>query len=109
MELALIDNKKFIELFENLVEKYHWRKNSNLYKLYLYSKEGKIQEIHKEIIFEDDNFTVYKEKNRYYLKFVLRPKRQMHVALKAGAGGGIVTLKLTVPTLIDLTSNGYKA
>ena len=53
MELALIDNKKFIELFENLVEKYHWRKNSNLYKLYLYSKEGKIQEIHKEIIFEE--------------------------------------------------------
>lgn len=83
MKLALIDNKKFIELFENLVEKYHWRKNSNLYKLYLYSKEGKIQEIHKEIIFEDDNFTVYKEKNRYYLKFVLRPKRQMHVALKS--------------------------
>lgn len=34
MNLATIDNKKFIEVYEQLQEKYKWRKNSNIYKLY---------------------------------------------------------------------------
>lgn len=36
--LAMKDNAKFVELFEKLQPKYKWRKNSNLYKLYLASK-----------------------------------------------------------------------
>lgn len=83
IELALIDNAKFIELFEKLNEKYHWRKNSSIYKLYLRSKAGEVQEVRKEVIFEDDNLRAYKEGDRYYIKFVLKCKRQLHVALKS--------------------------
>lgn len=83
MELAFADNAKFIELFETMLPKYRWRKNSSIYKLYLRSKAGEVQEIHKEIVFEDDNLTAFKEGDRYYIKFILRPKRQIHVALKS--------------------------
>lgn len=83
MELAFADNAKFIELFEAMLPKYRWRKNSRIYKLYLRSKAGEVQEIHKEVVFEDDNLTAYKEGDRYYIKFVLRAKRQLHVALKS--------------------------
>ncbi len=83
MQLAFADNAKFIEIFEKFVEKYRWRKNSNIYKLYVQSKAGEVKEIHKQIVFEDDNFTAYKEGDRYYIKFVLLPKRQLHVALKS--------------------------
>lgn len=82
MELAFVDNAKFIEFFEAMLPKYRWRKNSNIYKLYLRAKAGEVQEIRKEVVFEDDNFTAYKEGDRYYIKFVLRCKRQLHVALK---------------------------
>lgn len=83
IELALVDNAKFTELFEALLPKYRWRKNTNIYKLYLRSKAGEVQEIHKEVVYEDDNLTAYKEGDRYYIKFVLRCKRQLHVALKS--------------------------
>lgn len=83
MELAFSDNAKFIELFEAMLPKYRWRKNSGIYKLYLRSKAGEVQEIHKEVVFGDDNLTAYKEGERYYIKFVLRAKRQLHVALKS--------------------------
>ena len=36
-ELSMVDNAKFIELFEAMQPKYKWRKNSNIYKLYLES------------------------------------------------------------------------
>ncbi|MCC3379882.1 hypothetical protein ACFQ5D_09315 [Paenibacillus farraposensis] len=83
MKLAFADNAKFIELFEQLQSKYKWRKNSNIYKLYLRSKSGEVQEVKKEIVFQDDNFSAYKEGERYYIKFVLKPKRQLIVALKS--------------------------
>ncbi|MEK5167179.1 hypothetical protein GNQ08_27155 [Paenibacillus macerans] len=83
MKLAFADNAKFIELFEQLQSKYKWRKNSNIYKLYLRSKSGEVQEIKKEVVFQDDNFSAYKEGDRYYIKFVLKPKRQLIVALKS--------------------------
>ncbi|MEC0169942.1 hypothetical protein [Paenibacillus graminis] len=83
MKLASIDNTKFIEIFEKLYEKYRWRKNSNIYKLYLRSKNGEVQEIRKEVVFQDDNIVSYKEGERYYIKFVMRPKRQLIVALKS--------------------------
>lgn len=83
MELAFADNAKFIELFEAMLPKYRWRKNSSIYKLYLRSKAGEVHEVRKEVVFEDDNLTAYKEGDRYYIKFTLRPKRQLHVALKS--------------------------
>ena len=82
-ELATVDNGKFIEMFEAMYPKYRWRKNSAIYKLYTASKAGKVKEIKKEIVFEDDNFTAYKEGDRYYIKFALRCKRQLHIALKS--------------------------
>lgn len=82
-ELATVNNQKFVELFEAMQPKYRWRKNSNIYKLYLRSKAGEVEEIKKEIVFEDDNFAAYKEGDRYYIKFVLRCKRPLHVALKS--------------------------
>ena len=82
-ELAFVNNAKFIEIFEAMLPKYRWRKNSNIYKLYLRSKAGEVHEVRKEVVFEDDNLTAYKEGDRYYIKFVLRCKRQLHVALKS--------------------------
>lgn len=82
-ELAMVNNSKFVEMFEEMLPKYKWRKNSNIYKLYIASKEGKVQEKKKEVVFEDENLTAYKYGDRYYIKFVLRVKRQLHVALKS--------------------------
>lgn len=82
-ELAMKDNAKFIELFENLQPKYKWRKNCNLYKLYLASKEGKVKGVKRETFFEDENLTAYTMGERAYIKFVMRPARQLIVALKS--------------------------
>ncbi|RUT39489.1 hypothetical protein EJP82_26015 [Paenibacillus anaericanus] len=83
MKLAFADNAKFIKLFEQLQSKYKWRKNSNIYKLYLRSTSGEVQEIKKEVVFQDDNFSTYKEGDRYYINFVMKPKRQLIVALRS--------------------------
>lgn len=82
-ELATVDNAKFIELFESMVEKYRWRKNSAIYKLYLASKEGKVKEIRREVFFEDGNLMAYIEGDRAYIKFTTRPARQLMVAMKS--------------------------
>ncbi|MBQ4431218.1 MAG: hypothetical protein II877_06915, partial [Synergistaceae bacterium] len=82
-EMATIDNARFIRLFEELHPKYKWRKNSNIYKLYLYSKEGKVKEIKREVFYEDANLTAYREGDRAYIRFIMRPKRQLIVALKS--------------------------
>ncbi len=82
-ELATLDNQKFIELFEKLQDKYKWRKNSNIYKLYLKSKAGEVQETKKEVIFENTDYAAYIEGNRAYIKFTLKPQRQLIVALKS--------------------------
>lgn len=82
-ELAIIDNVKFVELFEKLNPKYNWRKNSTIYKLYQKSKAGEVHEIKKEVVFQDDNLTAFKEGDRYYIAFVLKPKQQLKVALKS--------------------------
>lgn len=80
--LATIDNKKFIEIFEQLQPKFKWRKNSNIYKLYISSLNGEVQEIKKEIIFEDENLTAYIEGDRAYIKFLMKCKQQLIYALK---------------------------
>ena len=40
-------------------------------------------EIKKEIFFEDENLTAYTEGDRAYIKFIMRPQRQLIVALKS--------------------------
>lgn len=82
-ELALYDNQAFIRLYEEMYPEYKWRKNSNIAKLYQKSIAGELKEIRKEVFFEDENFTAYIECDRAYIKFVMRPKRQLHVALKS--------------------------
>lgn len=82
-KLAMKDNAKFIEIFEKLRPKYKWRKNSNLYKLYISSKEGKVKETKRETFFEDENLTAYTVGERAYIKFAMKPARQLIVALKS--------------------------
>lgn len=82
-ELALYDNQAFIRLYEEMYPEYKWRKNSTVAKLYQKSIAGEIKEIRKEVFYEDENFTAYTESDRAYIKFVMRPKRQLHVALKS--------------------------
>lgn len=83
MKLAYIDNKKFIELYEKYQPIFKWRKNSNIFKLYAQSLNGEIQEIKKEIIYEDENLTAYIEGNRAYIRFPMKVQRQLIVALKS--------------------------
>lgn len=82
-ELAMVDNAKFIELFEAMQPKYRWRKNSNIYKLYLASKEGKVKEIRPEVFFENVDLTAFTEGDRAYIRFTMKPARQLIVALKS--------------------------
>lgn len=82
-ELAIYDQQAFIKYYEELYPTYKWRKNSNIVRLYNYAKEGKLVEVKKEVFFEDENLTAYTEGDRVYIKFLMRPKRQLIVALKS--------------------------
>lgn len=82
-ELAAYDQEAFIKYYEELYPTYKWRKNSNIVKLYNYAKEGKLVQVKKEVFFEDENLTAYTEGDRVFIKFLLRPKRQLIVALKS--------------------------
>ena len=82
-ELASYDNAEFIRLYEEMYPDYKWRKNSTIVKLYEASKAGKVKEIKKEVFFQDDNLTAYTEGDRAYIKFILKPKRQLIVAMKS--------------------------
>lgn len=83
MKLAFVNNEVFIKTYEKYNEVFKWRKNSNIYKLYQKSLNGEIKEIKKEIVFEDKNFTAFVEGDRAYIKFIIRPQRQLIVALKS--------------------------
>ena len=82
-ELSMYDNAAFVKLYEELYPEYKWRKNSTIAKLYQKSITGELQEIRKEVFFEDENLTAFKEGDRVYIKFLMRPKRQLIVALKS--------------------------
>lgn len=82
-ELSMYDNEAFIRIYEELYPEYKWRKNSTIAKLYQKSVAGEIKEIRKEVFFDDENLTAYMEGDRAYIKFVMKPKRQLHVALKS--------------------------
>ena len=83
MSLATVDNKKFIEIYEQLQPKFKWRKNSNIYKLYTASLNGEVKEIKKEVFFEDENLIAYIKGDRAYIQFIMRPQRQLIYALKS--------------------------
>lgn len=83
IKIASLDTKKFIELYEKYQPKYKWRKNTNIFKLYLSSINGEVKELKKEIIYEDENFTAYIEGDRAFIKFPMRIQRQLIVALKS--------------------------
>lgn len=83
MQLANINNEIFIKVYEKYNEYYKWRKNSNIYKLYQASLKGQVKEIKKDIFFEDGNLIAFIEGDRAYIKFIIRPKRQLIVALKS--------------------------
>lgn len=83
VELAYLDNKKFLELYEKYYPKFKWRKNSIIFKVYAQSLNGEIQEIKKEVIYEDENFTAYTKGDRAYIKFPMKIQRQLIVALKS--------------------------
>ena len=83
MDLAVLAPEKFAELFEKYQPKYKWRKNSNLYKAYEAAKSGKLVAKTRDTFFEDANLTAYRFGDRAFIKFVMRPQRQLIVALKS--------------------------
>jgi hypothetical protein len=83
MKLAFVNNEVFIKTYEKYNEVFKWRKNSNIYKLYQQSLNGEIKEKRKEIFFEDENLTAFIEGDRAYIKFIMKPQRQLIVALKS--------------------------
>ena len=83
MNLATINNEKFIEIYEQYYPIFKWRKNSNIFKLYSASLNGEVQEIKKEVFFEDENLTAYIKGDRAYIQFIMRPQRQLIYALKS--------------------------
>lgn len=80
-KLAKISKDDFKKLYENLNEKYPFKKNTVAYKLY--HNLGEVIEQKKEIICDNADYTAYTEGNRAYIRFTLRPKRQLIVALKS--------------------------
>lgn len=81
-KLAYRENKLFIRLYKRFYKQYQWRQNSTVAKLYEKSLAGEIKEIKKEVFYEDVNFIAYTEANRAYIKFLMRPKRQLVLALE---------------------------
>ena len=83
MKLAFINNEVFIKTYEKYNKIFKWRKNSNIYKLYEKSLKGEVQEVKKITFFEDENLIAFIEGDRAYIKFIMRPQRQLIVALKS--------------------------
>lgn len=82
-QLAFYDKETFMKLYEELYPEYKWRRNSTVAKLYAQAKEGTLKEIRKEVFFEDENLTAYTYGDRVYIKFMMKPQRQLIVALKS--------------------------
>ena len=82
-ELANKDPELFMEYYEKLHEKYRWRKNSVIAKLYAAGKEDKLANLNRQKFFEDENLVAYTMGDRAYIKFVMKPRQQLIVALKS--------------------------
>lgn len=72
-----------MEYYEKLHEKYRWRKNSVIAKLYAAGKEGKLARLNRQKFFEDESLVAYTMGDRAYIKFVMKPRQQLIVALKS--------------------------
>ena len=83
IELATLDPKKFIFFYEKLFPKYKWRKNSTIAKLYALATEGKLKVPEIIEIYSNADYTAYEYKDRVFIKFMLKPQRQLIVALKS--------------------------
>lgn len=81
-KLALINGKEFKRIYEEFNPSYNWRKNSNIYKLYEMTKEGILKEKSEKVIYEDKNYKLYSKKDRIFIKFAFKPKRQLIFAMK---------------------------
>ena len=82
-ELATVDKDRFIALYEELQPKYKWRKNTVVAKLYAAACDGTLKIAQKEEIYGNADFTAYKYGDRVFIKFMLKPQRQLIVALKS--------------------------
>lgn len=82
-ELATKDPAKFMELYEKLKDKYRWRKNSAVAKLYAAAQAGTLTVTKRETFFEDENLTAYTMGNRAYIRFTMKPAQQLIFALKS--------------------------
>lgn len=80
-KLAEISKEDFKKTYETLNEKYPFKKNSVAYKLY--HDLDSVQEKKKEVFHDCADYTAYTEGDRAYIKFTLKPKRQLIVALKS--------------------------
>ena len=80
-KLAELSKGDFKNLYEKLDEKHHFKKNTVAYKLY--QNIDNIQEKKKELFCDNADYTAYTEGDRAYIKFMLKPKRQLIVALKS--------------------------
>lgn len=80
-KLAEISKEDFKKTYETLNEKCPFKRNTVAYKIYHNLDE--IIEKKKEIICDNADYLAYTEGNRAYIKFTIRPKRQLIVALKS--------------------------
>lgn len=80
-KLAELDLAEFKALYEKLNKAHPFKKNSVAYKLY--HNSDNLVEKKKEVICDTADYTAYTEGDRAYIKFTLRPKRQLIVALKS--------------------------
>lgn len=81
--LASVDIGKFIELYDALKPKYKWRANSKIGQLYKAACDGELKTTEKKEIYSNADFTAYEMCDRVYIKFTLKPQRQLIVALKS--------------------------
>ncbi len=114
-EWAMIDAYKagdmqaYKMMFESLDKEYHYRRNTNFYKLYKEILDGKVtnetQKAKKEeankVLYQCDDYLIQKMKidagERIFIKFITYPKPQLVYALKRRGfhwysyGGGFIT------------------
>ena len=63
--------------------KYKWRPNSKIGQLYKAACAGALKTTEKKEIYSNADFTAYEMCDRVYIKFTLKPQRQLIVALKS--------------------------
>lgn len=80
-QLAARYPMEFQTLYETLDERHHFAKTSVAYKIY--HGIEKVEEIKRITIFESPDYSVFSEAGYIYIRFRLKPSRQLIVALKS--------------------------